>query len=201
MRFLARVSGHPRLVRVLEHPRARRVIDHPLTWPTIRYGISGLMVATVYLGLPVVLNAAVGLSIEAGIPIAYVVAISLHFTLQRLFVFRHVESFALSKRQQAMRYVVIAAFQYPTTAIATALLPGLLGISERVAYLATAIVIVVLTYAVLRTRVFHAATDPEPDALPEIDVREVELVGGPAALPRQRDVDPIEAPVEGDRHP
>jgi putative flippase GtrA len=137
----------------------RALLDHPLTWPTIRYGIAGLTVASVYLGLPLVLNGVFGLPIEAAIPIAYAAAISLHFTLQRLFVFRHVESFALSTREQAMRYVVIAAVQYPTTALATAVLPGLLHVSERAAYLGTAVVVAVTFYVVLRTHVFHPTAE------------------------------------------
>jgi putative flippase GtrA len=137
----------------------RALFDHPLTWPTIRYAIAGLTVASVYLGLPIALNGIFGMPIEAAIPIAYVVAISLHFTLQRLFVFRHVETFALSRREQAMRYVAIAAVQYPTTALSTAILPGLLHVSERAAYLGTALVVAVTFYVVLRTHVFHPTAE------------------------------------------
>lgn len=150
----------------------RVLLDHTLTWPTIRYGIAGVTVATVYLGLPVALNGIFGLPIEAGIPIAYAVAISLHFTLQRLFVFRHVETFALSRREQAMRYVVVAVVQYPTTALATAVLPGLIDISERAAYLGTAIVISLTFYIVLRTHVFHPTEVPEPARHPSAGAQE-----------------------------
>lgn len=178
-----------------------RLFEHPLTGPTIRYGIAGITVASVYLGTPIVLNSAWGLSIQAGIPIAYVVAISLHFTLQRLFVFRHVETFALSRRQQVMRYAVIAAFQYPTTALATAVLPGLLHISSKASYLATATAIAIATYVVLRTRVFHPLEPllPAHEELADLDVAEVELVRRGAGPAGQLDVDAVEAPMEGNR--
>ena len=100
----------------------------PLAGPLVRYGIAGAhgrrastwrcrSCSTACSGVP----------IEVAIPIAYVLAVTLHFNLQRHFVFRHVDEFALSTRQQIGRYVVIGAIQYPITALATALLPGCWG--------------------------------------------------------------------------
>ena len=143
-----------RVVRVLA--------GHPLTGSGVRYGISGLAVAAVYLGVPVVLSGSAGVPIELVIPIAYVLAISLHFTLQRHFVFRHITGFALSRRQQVARYVLIGSVQYPTTAIATALLPGLLGLSSRATYVVTSLTMSLIFFLVLRVRVFHASIEPDP---------------------------------------
>jgi len=107
--------------------RVHALLDHSQSRPPLRYVLAGATVAMVSLGTPLVLTALLGIPIEVAIPIAYIAALSLHFTLQRHFVFRHVPSFALSTRDQIARYFVIGAVQYPTAAISTAVLPGALG--------------------------------------------------------------------------
>jgi putative flippase GtrA len=137
--------------------RLRTLSSHPVTAPALRYGMAGAAVAAVYLGVPVVLNGAFGLAIQIAIPIAYVLGVSLHFVLQRHFVFRHVGEFALSGRKQVARYVAIGSVQYPTTALCTALLPGVLGLSQRATFVLTALVVSITTFLVLRSHVFHEA--------------------------------------------
>jgi putative flippase GtrA len=127
-----------------------------VTWAMIRYAISGTIVAVFYLGAPIAINAAFGIALEVCLPVVYVMAITLQFTLQRLFVFRHVSEFALSAKRQAMWYVVIAAIQYPLSALATAFLPKLLGLPERAVYVVATLVIALATFLFLRRRVFHA---------------------------------------------
>lgn len=134
----------------------REVARHSLAGSTLRFGIAGGIVAVVYLGIPLLLDGALGVAIQIAIPIAYVLAVSLHFNLQRHFVFRHVARFALSKREQIMRYVAIGAIQYPLTALSTALLPAALGLSHRAAFVATSLAISLTFFIVLRTHVFHA---------------------------------------------
>jgi putative flippase GtrA len=117
--------------------------------------VAGVAVAVVYVGGTLLLSGPVGLPIQAAIAIGYVVAIACHFLLQRLFVFRHEQGFALSVREQMLRYLVIAATQYPATAALTALLPVVFGLSDQVAYLITVGVISMTFFFVLRWRVFH----------------------------------------------
>jgi putative flippase GtrA len=139
----------------------RALLGHELTGPLIRYGIVGGCVALVYLGVPLLLHDVVGISIEVAIPIAYVLALTLHFNLQRHFVFRHIDEFALSTRQQIGRYVMIAAVQYPTTALATAFLPGLLHISSDAAFLIISLSISLTAFLMLRGHVFHPTVEEE----------------------------------------
>ena len=114
------------------------LIPEPLrkfvTWAMIRYAISGAIVAAFYLGAPIAVNTLLGLPLEVCLPVAYVMAVALQFTLQRLFVFRHITEFALTVRQQIRWYIVIAAVQYPLSALATAFLPKLLGVPQRAVY-------------------------------------------------------------------
>jgi putative flippase GtrA len=121
----------------------------------LRYAAAGGLVAVVYVGGTLLLSGPVGLPIQAAIPIAYVVAVVLHFLLQRTFVFRHDGDFALSVREQIVRYLLIAATQYPATAALTALLPVLFGMSDQVAYLITVALISLTFFFVLRWGVFH----------------------------------------------
>lgn len=139
----------------------RALLGHELTGPLIRYGIAGGCVALVYLGVPLLLHDVVGVPIEVAIPIAYLLALTLHFNLQRHFVFRHIDEFALSTRQQIGRYAMIAAVQYPTTALATAFLPGLLHISSDAAFLIISLSISLTAFLMLRGHVFHPTVEEE----------------------------------------
>jgi putative flippase GtrA len=133
----------------------RLIAQHPITGPMIRYGISGVIVTTFYIGLPVLLNRACGVPLQAVIPIALVLAACLQFTFQRRFVFRHVDEFALSMRSQAGWYVVVGCIQYPTTALGTFVLPKLFSIPDRVAFVGTSLAFSLCFFLFIRGRVFH----------------------------------------------
>jgi putative flippase GtrA len=165
----------------------RALLGHELTGPLIRYGIAGGCVALVYLGVPLLLHDVVGLPIEAAIPIAYALALMLHFNLQRHFVFRHVDEFALTTRQQIGRYAMIAAVQYPTTALATALLPHLLHISADAAFLIITLSISLTAFLLLRGHVFHPDVEEELVAEEQAERREQELAAHEAQLPPTAD--------------
>jgi putative flippase GtrA len=102
-----------------------------------------------------------GIPIEVAIPIAYLLALTLQFNLQRHFVFHHIDEFALTTRQQISRYAMIAAVQYPTTALATAFLPGLLHISSDAAFLIITATISLTAFLLLRGHVFHPTVEEE----------------------------------------
>lgn len=140
----------------------RTLLRRPFAGAAIRYGIAGSIVAGVYLSVPLLLNGVLDVAIEVAIPIAYLLAVTLHFNLQRHFVFRHVDEFALTTRQQIGRYVMVGAIQYPITALATAFLPDLLGISDGVTFVITTLCFSGTFFLVLRGHVFH------PDAEREI---------------------------------
>ena len=121
-----------------------------------RYGLAAILVATTYVGLTLALSGPADLPIQLVIPVALTVAVGLHFVLQRRFVFVDRTSFALSRAEQARRYVVLVAIQYAITAAATAVLPEVLGTTEQVVYVATVIAISATSFLFLRARVFHA---------------------------------------------
>jgi putative flippase GtrA len=122
----------------------------------LRFALVGATVACVYVGLTLLLSGPLGIAIEIAILVAYVLAVILHFLLQRYVVFRGTGEFALSVRAQVLRYVLIGIVQYSLTAAATNLLPGPLDLSEQVVYVLTVIVISAMTFLFLRSRVFHS---------------------------------------------
>jgi putative flippase GtrA len=122
----------------------------------MRFVLSGSTVAVVYLGLGLLLSGPMGLPIQVAIPVAYVLSVLLNYTLQRYFVFADRERFALEARSQFIRYVQIGAVQYGFTALATAVLPDWLGLSEQVVFVAVALIAAAITFVLLRFVVFHS---------------------------------------------
>ncbi|MBV9818666.1 MAG: GtrA family protein [Solirubrobacterales bacterium] len=158
----------------------------------VRYGVAGAIVGAVYLGVPLVLNGLIGAPIEVAIPLAYVLAVTLHFNLQRHFVFRHVDEFALSTRQQIGRYLVLGAIQYPTTALATGFLPGLLGVSERVIFVGVTLVMSVTFFLLLRGHVFAPDGGVIAEATAEHDAARRDAGARQTADGPQREPDPVQ---------
>jgi putative flippase GtrA len=126
-----------------------------LTGQGARYAMSGVLVALVYLLTTTFLAVVVGLPFEAALPIGFVLALSVHFTLQRLFVWVHHEEFALPFRHQARRYLMVVVAQYVVTAASTVLLPGALGLPTEVVYLITALLLASANFLLFRNVVFH----------------------------------------------
>jgi putative flippase GtrA len=126
-----------------------------LTGQTLRYAIGGSFTTAVYVGMTLSLSGPLNAPIQAAIPIAYATALVLHFLIQRRFVFRREEGFALERHHQLRRYLTTAAIQYTLAALSTAVLPGVLGLHEQIVYVATALTLAAITFLVLRTHVFH----------------------------------------------
>jgi putative flippase GtrA len=124
----------------------------------MRFVLSGSTVAVVYLGLGLLLSGPIGVPIQIAIPVAYVISVLLNYTLQRVFVFADREQFALEARSQFVRYIQLGAVQYGLTALATAVLPGWLGVSEQVVFVAVALIAAAVTFVLLRFVVFHAGS-------------------------------------------
>ncbi len=183
--------------------RLRALLNDEFAGSGVRFVVSGTIVAAVYLGIPIGLSS-VGIPIEVAIPIAYVVAATLHFNLQRRFVFRHVPEFALTTRQQISRYVVMGAVQYPVTALLTALLPKALGVSQNAAFVGVACSWSVFLFLTLRSHVFHgtdsAAGVSETAQSTQSEVLQEQLVwrGGRG---RDGQVDSVDARAEQHRNP
>jgi putative flippase GtrA len=130
-----------------------------------RFGIAGGFVTIVYLSVTTVLSQVLGLAFEAALAIGFVSALLLHFTLQRLFVWIPEAGFALPFRRQVGRYLVMACAQYASTAAATAVLPGALGVSTEFVYLAVMAVVTTTGFLVMRFIIFHGTATGETSSV------------------------------------
>jgi putative flippase GtrA len=128
-----------------------------LTGQLVRFGLAGGLVTLVYLAVTTVLSQIIGLPFQIALAIGFVCAISLHFTLQRLFVWVHEDGFALPFRRQVGRYLLMALAQYGGTAASTAVLPGALGVDTEIVYLATMAIVTTTGFIVMRFIIFHGS--------------------------------------------
>ena len=123
-----------------------------------RFAFTGGLVAFVYLTVTTLLHDLFKVPFQLALVSGFLVGLALHFTMQRLFVWRHTVSFALRIHQQAVRYLSVCFAQYGLTALATAQLPQRLGLPVEEVYVITALGLAVINFIVFRGRVFH----PEP---------------------------------------
>jgi putative flippase GtrA len=134
----------------------RRLRGSGLLAQGARYALTGGTVTIVYLGSTTLLADVVGLPFQVALAIGACIGVSVHFTLQRLFVWAHRDEYALPLRHQAARYLVFASAQYGLTAISTAVLPAALGLPVELVYLATVALLVSLNFLVFRNVIFHS---------------------------------------------
>jgi putative flippase GtrA len=112
-----------------------------------------------------VLHDAFAVPFQIALAAGFGVGVILHFTLQRLFVWRHHERFALAVHHQAARYLCVCGTQYGITALSTSQLPGVVGLPVEVVYLVTMLTVAVINFVVFRGRVFHAEPGPKREAM------------------------------------
>jgi putative flippase GtrA len=137
--------------------RFRALAGAEMSRQGLRFVITGGLVALVYVSITTILAELVGLPFETSLAIGFIVAICTHFSMQRLFVWRHPGEFALPLHHQLARYLVLAALQYGVTAAITATLPRPLGVSPEIVYLPTVGALSAINFLVLRSRIFHPA--------------------------------------------
>jgi putative flippase GtrA len=123
---------------------------------SIRFVLTGGLVAFTYFAVTTALSQLVGLPFQIALAIGTITAVALHFTLQRLFVWQQDAGYALSLGGQLTRYLVVAGVQYGITALATAFLPSILGVPVIVVYLVTGGLLTIANFLLFRNRVFHA---------------------------------------------
>jgi putative flippase GtrA len=126
-----------------------------------RFALSGTLVAVVYVAVTTALHDLFAVQFQIALATGFVVSVSVHFTLQRLFVWRHYERFALRAHHQAARYLCVCGAQYGITALSTSQLPALVGLPVEVVYLITMLSVAGVNFLVFRGRVFHADTERE----------------------------------------
>lgn len=141
--------------------RDLRSPERGLAGQVFRFVLSGSLVAVVYLTVTTVLHDAFAVPFQIALAAGFVVGVALHFTLQRVFVWKHHESFALSAHHQALRYLCLCLAQYGITALFTSQLPDRLGLPVEVVYVVTALGLAGLNFVVFRGRIFQPIDDDD----------------------------------------
>jgi len=124
----------------------------------VRFALAGTVVAIVYLGVTTVLHDALGVRFQIALACGFVTGVAVHFTLQRLFVWRHDSHFALAVHHQALRYLSMCFAQYGITALSTSQLPGALGLPVEVVYVVTVFTLGAINFVFFRGSVFQPAS-------------------------------------------
>jgi putative flippase GtrA len=134
--------------------RAVRRLPHP--WVMSKFVLTGALVGGTHLAL-VTLMVLAGVPIQAALALAYLVALAVHFTLNRQWVFAEHSGYALHFSRQGVRYLLIAGLSYAGTAISVAVLPGLLDIPQLAAFFMAAIAMAGVSFVLLNFWVFRRA--------------------------------------------
>jgi putative flippase GtrA len=121
-----------------------------------RFVMVGGLCAVVYLLTTTLLSAVAGVPFQAALASGFLLALVVHFTLQRTFVWASSDRYTLPVRHQLSRYLLIAGAQYGVTAASTSLLPGALGLPVEVVYVVTVMLTASTNFIVFRYGVFHA---------------------------------------------
>jgi putative flippase GtrA len=129
----------------------------------VRYAAAGGSVTVLYLCLTALLLK-VGLPVQLGVALAYLVAVATHFVLQRTFVFGGRSEFALTLGAQARRFAAVALVQYGLTAGLVAILTSA-DVPDLLAVLITAAIVTPIIFVIARTRLFHGPPARDPDAI------------------------------------
>ncbi len=121
-----------------------------------RYAVTGVVVSIIYIGITTILATITSWPFQVALGIGWCAAIAVHFTMQRFFVWTHKDGFALPFHHQIGRYLVVSVTQFSVTALATAVLPSILGLSAELIYLGVAVLITGANFLIFRHRVFHS---------------------------------------------
>lgn len=121
-----------------------------------KFALIGVVVGLTHLGL-VTTMVVVGVPIQGALALAYIVALCLHFTLNRQWVFVAENGYAFRLSMQGLRYLFTAASCYAVTAVAVALFPSVVGLPELVVFFLASGGIACVSFVVLHLWVFRAA--------------------------------------------
>jgi putative flippase GtrA len=111
----------------------------------------------VYIGLMALLLNVLGLNYRVCVSVAYLVAIALHFLLNRHITFRAADSHAI---RQAWRYLTMAAINYVVTLAVVSVVVDVLNWSVYIGLFLALVATIVVGYVLSKLWVFRVSEDP-----------------------------------------
>jgi putative flippase GtrA len=120
----------------------------------VRFAFTGGLVALVSFASMTVQLELVHDPAQLALVITYVLATSLHFALNRQWVWHGEGSYTLHVSAQGRRYLSVLAVNYGINALSIAYLPGLLDVPELAVYFVVTILLAIASYVIFRRWVF-----------------------------------------------
>jgi putative flippase GtrA len=120
--------------------------------------MTGGLVALVAFATMTVLLTVFDVPGQLSLAITYLVSTTLHFALNRQWVWRGDGGYELHLTAQGRRYLLLVAASYATNAAALGWVPGWLDVPELAVYFVTTVLLAVASYVVLRHWVFGRAS-------------------------------------------
>jgi len=128
----------------------------------MRFVLAGSFVAAVYLGTTTFLHSVLTVRFQIALVVGFATAVATHFALQRLFVWRRNDGFALSLRTHVGRYTIVAAANYASTAAVTSLVPQAVGVRVTYVYVAWSLLLAAISFVAFAYVVFHGHAQQAP---------------------------------------
>lgn len=122
-----------------------------------RFVLVGLLVAGIYYALMALFSVAIGIPNQPSLALAYVLAVCVHFVLNRQYVFTSTDGYHHRLSAQGIRYLVVGGIAYGITALCMAFLPDALGLAPIVVYFIVAPILPIFSFVALRLWVFVPA--------------------------------------------
>jgi putative flippase GtrA len=123
-----------------------------------RFLATGGIVAVIHLGL-VSAMVLFGVHIQVALIASYLVSLTIHFTLNRQWVFASDHGYAFHFTLQGMRYLATAILSYACTATALAVVPDALGLADLAVFFLATGAMAIVSFVLLRTWVFRSAPE------------------------------------------
>lgn len=125
----------------------------------VKFVLTGGFVASVQFGAVIAL-VLLGVPIQIALALTMIVVLTLHFSLNRQWVFASDSDYAVRLSGQGARYLVAAGISYGGLALGTAVFPAVLGVPDLVGLLLASAVMTVVNLAVLHLWIFRTAPSP-----------------------------------------
>lgn len=156
MRRLASIPHRMEESTVIPPPRAGLRAHLPPIAVLSKFVITGGLVAAVQFGIVTVL-VLLGVPIQLALALTMIVVLTLHFSLNRQWVFASEPGYAFHLTGQGVRYLLAAGLSYAGLALGTAVFPILLGVPDLVALLLASATMACINFFVLHLWAFRTA--------------------------------------------
>jgi putative flippase GtrA len=137
-----------------------RAIVRRLPLGSLKFAFTGGLVALVGLASMTLQLAVLGLPGQLALVITYIVSTTLHFSMNRRWVWHGEGGYRHHLTAQGRRYLAVVGVSYGTNAAALAWLPGWLDVPQLAVYFVTTMVLALIGYVALRHWVFPRTPVP-----------------------------------------